>query len=159
MGGTATTKANQTNRSPATPSTTSSTAHTKSGAATTKENRSTAAPTTTDSTANTQSGTATTKANPSTAAPTTKTTTDTEDSVDINDVWAEWNQAMEKLRQQIQACPGWIEHSSTDVTEGGLYCKESSTDKYYKCSKNPLEGDNISTDTCPEDVGPRLLIL
>merc|ERR1712146_545390 len=83
-----------------------------------------------------------------TAAPATDATTAVPST---SDEWSQFNEQMKKLRDDIKACKHWKPLESINVTEGGLYCNDQDG-HMFKCSENPLEGNDISSGNCPKSV-------
>jgi TolA-binding protein len=92
----------------------------------------------------------TTTAAPVTDAPadTTSTAAPVTDAQATTDEWSDFDNEMKELDQEIQDCKKWTPMESNNITEGGLYCNDDSG-KMFKCSENPLKGNEISTGSCP----------
>jgi hypothetical protein len=69
---------------------------------------------------------------------------------------ASLDEAMKELDQQIKDCKKWDVQSSNNVSGGGLFC-HSKDNKTYKCSVNPLTGNNVSYGDCPANITHRAL--
>merc|ERR1719502_1394424 len=56
---------------------------------------------------------------------------------------------------QLKNCPKWIPYPSGNISGGGLYCQKKN--EIYKCSENPLTGNDISLFGCPDNMNKRVL--
>jgi DNA-binding protein YbaB len=64
--------------------------------------------------------------------------------------WKEFDQEMQEMQNQINACPSWTKFASNNINQNGLYCQKNGQN--YKCSSTPAGLSGISVGGCPANL-------
>merc|ERR1719453_385020 len=67
-------------------------------------------------------------------------------SSDDTENWKEFDQGMQEMQKQINACPRWT-RASKNLHQNGLYCHKKG--KNYKCESTPAGLNSVTVGSCP----------